>query len=106
MCRSAYVALGELSTDAGELGNQLIGRFEHFDGGAEAGELAGHRHRNRSSPHHWGSDRGLRCADTAVQFIPADGRDDPDLPFGPVVDPGADASLLLRIAGWGGRNVA
>lgn len=42
-----------------------------------------------------------------VQFgLPADGRVGTDMPFDPVVDPGADAPVLLRLAGWLGRKVA
>lgn len=37
--------------------------------------------------------------------LPDEGRDDPGMPFDPVVDPGADASVLLRVAGWLGRPV-
>ena len=40
-----------------------------------------------------------------AKFIPAEGRDDPDMPFGPVVDPGPDAPVLLQLAGWMGRQV-
>jgi hypothetical protein len=36
--------------------------------------------------------------------LPADGRG-ADVPFDPVVDPGADAPTLLQIAGWMGRRV-
>ena len=38
--------------------------------------------------------------------LPAEGRDDPEMPFDPVVDPGPDAPMLLRVAGWLGRPVA
>lgn len=51
-------------------------------------------------------DEALTVALFAVQQIPAEGRDVPEIPFGPVVDPGPDASTLLKIAGWGGRQVA
>lgn len=37
--------------------------------------------------------------------LPAEGRDDPEMPFDPVVDPGADAPALLHVAGWLGRQV-
>jgi len=37
-------------------------------------------------------------------MIPAEGRGE-DMPFDPVVDPGDDAPLLLKIAGWAGRKV-
>lgn len=47
----------------------------------------------------------LAVALFAVRQIPAEGRDDPAVPFDDVVDPGADASALLQIAGWGGRQV-
>lgn len=50
-------------------------------------------------------DDALSVALFAVQQIPAEGRDAPEIPFGPVVDPGPDASHLLKIAGWGGRQV-
>lgn len=52
------------------------------------------------------ADEALAVALFAVQQIPAEGRDAPEIPFGPVVDPGPDASVLLKIAGWGGRQVA
>lgn len=47
----------------------------------------------------------LRGALVSIKFIPAEGRNDPDVPFGEVVDPGPDAPILLQIAGWSGRNV-
>jgi len=40
-----------------------------------------------------------------AKALPAEGREHPDVPFGPVVDPGADAPALLRLAGWMGRQV-
>jgi len=40
----------------------------------------------------------------AAKMLPADDRE--EMPFGPVVDPGADAPALLQIAGWFGRQVA
>ena len=42
----------------------------------------------------------------AARMVPAEGREDPGIPFGPVVDPGTDAPVLLQIAGWFGRKVA
>ncbi len=48
----------------------------------------------------------LRAPLMAAQFIPADGRGTPEMPFDPVVDPGAGAPVLLQIAGWMGRQVA
>ena len=51
------------------------------------------------------ADDALTVALFAVQQIPAEGREAPEIPFGPVVDPGPDASALLKIAGWGGRHV-
>eukprot|EP00105_Crassostrea_gigas_P039691 XP_019923839.1 PREDICTED: uncharacterized protein LOC109619049 [Crassostrea gigas] len=50
-------------------------------------------------------DGALNVALFAVKQIPAEGRDNPEVPFGEVVDPGPDASSLLKIAGWGGRQV-
>lgn len=41
----------------------------------------------------------------AAKMIPAEGRDTPEVPFDPVVDPGPDAPVLLKVAGWGGRQV-
>lgn len=41
----------------------------------------------------------------AVKFIPAEGRDTPEMPFSAVVDPGPDAPVLDQIAGWMGRDV-
>lgn len=41
----------------------------------------------------------------AAKMLPEEGRDDPEMPFDPVVDPGPDASILLQIAGWFGRQV-
>ena len=49
-------------------------------------------------------DAYLEGAYVAVQMIPAEGRGE-DMPFDPVVDPGDDAPLLLKIAGWAGRKV-
>lgn len=51
------------------------------------------------------ADEYLEGALVAVRMIPDDGRDDPMVPFDAVVDPGNDAPLLLKIAGWGGRQV-
>ncbi|MGH1487938.1 MAG: TIGR03086 family metal-binding protein [Acidimicrobiales bacterium] len=51
-------------------------------------------------------DEFLGGALMAVKFIPAEGRDNPEVPFGTVVDPGPDAPLLLQLAGWAGRQVA
>ncbi len=42
----------------------------------------------------------------AIQMVPAEGRDHPDVPFSEVVDPGSDAPVLLKLAGWAGRDVA
>lgn len=50
-------------------------------------------------------DEALVAASFAIEQIPAEGRESPEIPFSPVVDPGADAPLLLHIAGWGGRQV-
>ncbi len=50
-------------------------------------------------------DEILQTALVGAKFIPAEGREDPMVPFGPVVDPGPDASSLLQIAGWMGRDV-
>jgi hypothetical protein len=50
-------------------------------------------------------DELLQGALFGVKFIPAEGRDQPDMPFGEVVDPGPDAPALLQIAGWMGRSV-
>lgn len=47
----------------------------------------------------------LHGALVAAKFIPAEGRDTPELPFSPVVDPGPDAPVLDQLAGWMGRNV-
>lgn len=51
------------------------------------------------------ADQHLGGALFAARMLPADGRDDPMMPFDPVVDPGADAPVLLQIAGWMGRKV-
>lgn len=40
----------------------------------------------------------------AVQMLPPEGRDAPELPFGPVVDVPADAPLYERLAGFMGRD--
>lgn len=50
-------------------------------------------------------DEYLGGAFVAIGMIPEEGRDDPMMPFDPVVHPGEDAPLLLKIAGWGGRRV-
>lgn len=47
----------------------------------------------------------LRGALIAAKFIPAEGRDTPEMPFSSVVDPGPDAAVLDQIAGWMGRAV-
>jgi len=51
-------------------------------------------------------DNVLGGALVGVKFIPAEGRDVPEVPFGPVVDPGPGASALDQIAGWLGRDVS
>ncbi len=50
-------------------------------------------------------DEHLVGALQAAKFIPAEGRETPEMPFDPVVDPGEDAPTLLKIAGWLGRKV-
>ncbi len=50
-------------------------------------------------------DEALGAALFAAKSVPVDGRDDPAIPFAPAVDPGADAPVLLQIAGWLGREV-
>ena len=50
-------------------------------------------------------DEYLGGAFVAIGMIPEEGRGDPMMPFDPVVDPGEHAPLLLKIAGWGGRQV-
>ena len=52
------------------------------------------------------ADEHLQGAYAAAQFIPAEGRDTPEIPFDPVVRPADDAPVLLKIAGWLGRDVA
>lgn len=47
----------------------------------------------------------LAGAAEAVRFIPADGRDDPAVPFAPVVEAPAGASNLERIVTWVGRSL-
>lgn len=47
----------------------------------------------------------LKGAMMAIQMVPAEGRDNADVPFSEVVDPGPDASVLLQLAGWAGRPV-
>lgn len=51
------------------------------------------------------ADDVLQGALVSIKFVPAEGRDHPDVPFTNVVDPGPDAPLLLQIAGWAGRKV-
>lgn len=48
----------------------------------------------------------LQGALVAIKFVPAEGRDHPDVPFSAVVEPGPDAPILLQLAGWAGRDVA
>ena len=50
-------------------------------------------------------DDALAAAAEAVRFIPAEGRDDPGVPFGPVVDAPPNASNLERIVTWVGRTL-
>ncbi len=49
------------------------------------------------------ADDNLRGAMEAARFIPAEGRE--QFPFGPVVEAGDDAPLLLELAGWFGHPV-
>ncbi len=51
------------------------------------------------------ADEHLQGALVAVKFIPAEGRETPEMPFSPVVDPGPDAPALAQLAGWLGRRV-
>jgi len=51
-------------------------------------------------------DRFLHAALGAAKVLPADGRGEPGMPFDAVVEPDADAPILLHIAGWLGRKVA
>ena len=50
-------------------------------------------------------DEVLHGALVAAKMLPDVGREDPEFPFDPVVDPGSDAPVLLQIAGWLGRQV-
>ncbi len=52
------------------------------------------------------ADEALLPALEVLRFgLPAEGRDGPETPFDPVVDPGPDAPVLLQVAGWLGRAV-
>ncbi len=46
----------------------------------------------------------LQGALTAIKFIPAEGRDNPEIPFDPPVDVGPQASVLDQLVGWLGRS--
>ncbi len=48
----------------------------------------------------------LGAAMFAAKSLPAEGRDDPAIPFSPVVDPGESAPVLAQIVGWFGRKVS
>ena len=50
-------------------------------------------------------DDALAGAAEAVRFIPAEGRDDPGIPFGPVVEAPANATNLEQIVTWTGRSL-
>ena len=52
------------------------------------------------------ADEHLGGALFAAKMLPGEGREDPEFPFDPVVDPGPTSPLLLQIAGWLGRKVA
>lgn len=52
------------------------------------------------------ADEHLAGAYAAAQFIPSEGRDTPEIPFDPVVQPADDSPVLLKIVGWLGRKVA
>ncbi len=51
-------------------------------------------------------DEHLMGALFAAKQLPAEGRDTPEIPFGAVVDPGPDATIVEQMAGWMGRPVA
>jgi uncharacterized protein (TIGR03086 family) len=51
-------------------------------------------------------DQFLHAALGAAKVLPADNRGEPGMPFDAVVEPAADAPILLHIAGWLGRKVA
>lgn len=50
-------------------------------------------------------DEAMQGALAASRTLPAEGRDDPDMPFDPVVEVPDDAPALEQIAGWMGRSV-
>jgi len=50
-------------------------------------------------------EEALAGALIAVKHIPAEGRDDPMVPFGPVVDAPSDATPLEQIVAWTGRRI-
>lgn len=50
-------------------------------------------------------DELLADALAGAKFVPAEGREAEEIPFGPVVDPGPNASVLDQLAGWLGRDV-
>jgi uncharacterized protein (TIGR03086 family) len=50
-------------------------------------------------------DAVLATAHAAIQRgLPAEGRDNPELPFGEVVEVGSDASPIERLVAWNGRD--
>lgn len=46
----------------------------------------------------------LQGALTAIKFIPAEGRDNPEIPFDHPVEVGPQASVLDQLVGWLGRS--
>lgn len=98
-------------TDTAKLGQMFVVPWGEVPGGALIGTYVG-----ELAVHAWDlataidaelsiDDEVLEPIVAGAKALPAEGRDHPDVPFGPVVDPGADASALLRLAGWMGRQV-
>lgn len=98
-------------TDTNKLGQMFDVPWGQIPGGALIGSYSG-----ELAVHAWDlatavgldleiDDDLLEPIVAGAKFIPEHGRENPEVPFGPVVDPGADAPALLRLAGWMGRDV-
>ena len=53
---------------------------------------------------HWDDDVLRLALDAMQQGLPAEGRDDPFIPFDPVVEVPADATVIDRLVAWNGRR--
>lgn len=109
--RSAAHDVMEAWTDPAKLGQMFQVPWGEFPGApvmySYTGELAVHGWDLATATGRTFTidDEILGGALMAAKFIPAEGRETPEVPFSAVVDPGPDAPVLDQLAGWMGRQV-